>query len=320
MFARHQLSATVSESAAARLWPGQTAIGKRLTRYDASVAAPRLEWLTVVGVVADVHPILRPMPRHRWSMWRSRSNGTPMLGESSPGQSRCHRASWARSHKRSGPRILMPMSIASGGCRRSLGRCFPRRTAAGILTASGLIGLLLAAIGLYAVVSQSTAQRTRELSIRMALGADRWAITTLVLREGLVVLACGAAIGVPLALVALRATATLVGPLPVGDPIVFIVGQIVVASATLLACYGPARRAASADPLSAAQPLTLVDSVASRALRLRHLPVRRHRVDSLRQDLRQLLREVLHQRPVFADSCCSSSGPSPCCTSPGEIG
>jgi ABC-type antimicrobial peptide transport system permease subunit len=125
---------------------------------------------------------------------------------------------------------------------------YPRRTAAAILTASGLIGLLLAAIGLYAVVSQSIAQRTRELSIRAALGADRWAITALVLEEGLLVVACGSAIGIPLALVGLRATATLVGPLPEGDPIAFLLGTAVVASATLLACYGPARRAASANP------------------------------------------------------------------------
>jgi ABC-type antimicrobial peptide transport system permease subunit len=125
---------------------------------------------------------------------------------------------------------------------------YPRRTAAAILTASGLIGLLLAAIGLYAVVSQSVAQRTRELSIRAALGADPWAITTLVLKEGLLVIAYGSAIGIPLALVALRATATLVGPLPGGDPIAFAAGTAVVVSATLVACYGPARRAASANP------------------------------------------------------------------------
>jgi ABC-type antimicrobial peptide transport system permease subunit len=128
---------------------------------------------------------------------------------------------------------------------------YSRRTAAAILTLSGLIGLLLAATGLYAVVSQSIAQRTRELSIRIAIGADRWAVTALVLREGLLVVAVGIAIGVPLSLVVLRATVRLVGMMPAADPITFLVGIAVVAGATLLACYGPARRAAAVDPIAA---------------------------------------------------------------------
>jgi ABC-type antimicrobial peptide transport system permease subunit len=89
----------------------------------------------------------------------------------------------------------------------------------------------------------------------MALGADRRAIAALVIREGLLAIACGALIAVPLALAGLRTTATLVGPVPMSDPIAFIAGTIVVATATLLACYGPARRAAGADPAATLRTL-----------------------------------------------------------------
>jgi hypothetical protein len=246
------LVAVVSQSVADRLWPGQTAIGQRLARYSASAARSQFAWLTVVGVVADVHPILRP------------SATTPMVYVSLTQQ-------WRPSVMHVITRTAgMPASLVAAvthvvrttDVRADVRRArrlsqvagemlYPRRTAAAILTLSGLIGLLLAATGLYAVVSQSIALRLRELAIRVAVGADRWAVVALVLREGLVVAAVGIAIGVPLSLVALRATATLVGFVPAADPLSFSIGIAVVVAATLFACYGPARRAAAVDPIVA---------------------------------------------------------------------
>lgn len=246
------LVAVVSQSVADRLWPDQSAIGRRLAQAGASTSRSQPVWLTVIGVVADVHPILRP------------GATTPMVYVSLAQQ-------WRPSVMRVITRTAgMPPSLVAAVTQavrtadpradvfhaRRLSQVagemlYPRRTAATILTMSGLIGLLLAAIGLYAVVSQSVAQRMRELSIRIAVGASRGAVVGLVLREGLVVVAAGIAIGVPLSFVALRVTATLVGSVPVVDPLAFIVGTAVVAGATLLACYGPARRAASVDPSEA---------------------------------------------------------------------
>jgi predicted permease len=246
------LVAVVSQSVADRLWPDQSAIGRRLAQAGASTSRSQPAWLTVIGVVVDVHPILRP------------SAATPMVYVSL-------RQQWRPSVKHVITRTAgMPASLVATVTQvvrttdaqadvlhaRRLAQIagemlYSRRTAAAILTLSGLIGLLLAATGLYAVVSQSIAQRVRELSIRIAVGADRWAVIALVLREGLLVAAVGIAIGVPLSLVALRVTATLVGTMPTEDPLTFLFGIAVVAGATLLACYGPARRAASVDPIEA---------------------------------------------------------------------
>jgi hypothetical protein len=114
----------VSESVAARLWPGQTPIGKRLTEYNASVAAPRVEWLTVVGVAADVHPILRPSTASPMVYVAITQQWRPNVGRVLTRTAAMPSSLLAKSHKRFGPRILTPMSIASACCPRSLGRCF----------------------------------------------------------------------------------------------------------------------------------------------------------------------------------------------------
>jgi ABC-type antimicrobial peptide transport system permease subunit len=125
---------------------------------------------------------------------------------------------------------------------------YPRRAAASILTVSGLVGLLLAAVGLYGIVSHAVAQRLREIAIRMTVGADRRDVFALVLREGALVTLVGAALGLPLALVALRVTANLIGEVPRFDLLVLIVVPTIVSLVVLAACYLPARRAANADP------------------------------------------------------------------------
>jgi ABC-type antimicrobial peptide transport system permease subunit len=125
---------------------------------------------------------------------------------------------------------------------------YPRRAAASILTVSGLVGLLLAAVGLYGIVSHAVAQRLREIAIRMTVGADSRDVFTLVLREGALVTLVGAALGLPLALMALRVTANLVGEVPRFDWLVLIAVPALVALVVLAACYLPARRAANADP------------------------------------------------------------------------
>jgi ABC-type antimicrobial peptide transport system permease subunit len=127
---------------------------------------------------------------------------------------------------------------------------YPRRTAAGILVISGVIGVVLAAIGLYGVIAYSVAQRMREIGIRSTLGADQRNILGLVLREGAVVAAVGAIPGFGLSLLALRWTSTLVGVLPTVDLLTFTTMPVVMAAVVLAACYFPARRAARVDPIA----------------------------------------------------------------------
>jgi ABC-type antimicrobial peptide transport system permease subunit len=239
--------AIVSESVANQLWPGRSPIGRELAQYDPARAPERIDWLTVVGVVGDVTPILRPR------------SITPMIYQALSQQ---WRPSVSRLIVRSStPTLLATLRAAvtdadaDGAVFRTLtfnqivdDMLYPRRAAASILTVSGLIGLLLAAVGLYGIVSHAVAQRLREIAIRMTVGADRRDVFALVLREGALVTLAGAALGLPLALVALRVTANLVGEVPRFDLLVLLVVPTIVALVVLAACYLPARRAANADP------------------------------------------------------------------------
>jgi predicted permease len=127
----------------------------------------------------------------------------------------------------------------------------PLRFGAVLAGVQGLLGLLLAAMGLYGVVSYVVSQRTREIGVRMALGARSFDIIRLVVRDGLRLTLIGLAIGL---LVSLGFTAILTkvlyGLTPAATP-VFVAVVMLLAGVALLACYLPARRAAKVDPMHA---------------------------------------------------------------------
>jgi predicted permease len=110
-----------------------------------------------------------------------------------------------------------------------------------------LLALMLGAIGIYGMVAYRVAQRTAEIGIRMALGAQRGDVLWLIMRETLVLLAAGAAIGVPAALVAGRLIKSLLFALDPSDPITFACATAVLFAASALAGFLPARRAASIE-------------------------------------------------------------------------
>jgi predicted permease len=122
-------------------------------------------------------------------------------------------------------------------------------------TLLGSIALLLAAIGLYGTMSYAVVRRTAEIGIRMALGAQRTAVIRMVLRDAFVMAALGIAIGVPAALVASRASRTVLDEVLFGlepsDPIVTGCAGAIVILIAILAGFLPARRAAKVDPLVA---------------------------------------------------------------------
>jgi len=126
---------------------------------------------------------------------------------------------------------------------------YPRRFSAGLLGASGTAALLLAAIGMFALMSYSVAQRVGEIGVRMVLGAQRRDVIRLILVDGAGVLIAGIVIGFALAFAAIRYASHAIVPLPDLDAPTFIVVPIVLIVIVLLACYLPARRAAKVDPL-----------------------------------------------------------------------
>jgi putative ABC transport system permease protein len=124
------------------------------------------------------------------------------------------------------------------------------RLSADVLTLFAALALLLAAIGLYGVMAQGVAQRTREIAVRMALGADRGTIFRLVIGRALIMGTIGVAVGVGLSMLATPFLDTLLYQVKSNDPLTIVVLAIVLIGVTVLAGYVPARRATRIDPFA----------------------------------------------------------------------
>jgi ABC-type antimicrobial peptide transport system permease subunit len=125
------------------------------------------------------------------------------------------------------------------------------RIAAAVAGSVGIVGLLLASIGIYGVTAYTVARRSREIGIRIAMGAQRADVVRLVLGQGMSLVALGSAIGLALAAVASRLLARLlygVGPV---DPVAFLGAAVLFGAIGLVACYVPVRRATNVDAMEA---------------------------------------------------------------------
>src|SRR5262249_58281534 len=127
----------------------------------------------------------------------------------------------------------------------------PSRMAAALIGVFGLVALLLAGVGIYGVIAYAVSRRTREIGIRMALGARRIDVLLMVAGQGGWLMLIGLAVGVAGARAATHLMAGLLYGVGAGDSIAFGASSLLVVTAGLLACYLPARRAASCDPMAA---------------------------------------------------------------------
>lgn len=128
---------------------------------------------------------------------------------------------------------------------------FPARAVAALLAAFGLLALALAAIGIYGVMAYSVAQRTREIGIRMALGAQRSDVLRLMLRQGMTLAAIGMGIGLATALVLTRLLSGLLYGVSSTDAVAFAGVSLLLGLVVLVACFIPASKAAKVDPMVA---------------------------------------------------------------------
>jgi len=142
---------------------------------------------------------------------------------------------------------VFPAQTMAAYVRASLG---PARLGAMLLGIFGLLGLGLAAVGVFSVVAYSVSQRTREIGIRMALGAQPGSVTRLVLKEGMIPVTIGIILGLGVGIALAQLVASLLYGVSATDPITFagVIGLL--AAVAFLACYVPARRATKVDPLA----------------------------------------------------------------------
>jgi putative ABC transport system permease protein len=242
----------VSESVARQIWPDLSPIGQRISNKD--VPGPG-DWLTVVGVVDDVGQTSIDVHREP-AIYQpiQQLTQTFFLG---------HMSFIVRAV--GDPALLLPMM------RRALRDVDPNQPIGSIGTvesaisatvaeplfqarligAFSIVALVLAAIGIYGVVAYSVAERTREIGIRVALGAGRGDVVGMVLRRLLVLLVPGVALGVAGALATTRVLSSLLFEIRPDDPATFISVAVLLAAVAIVAGMMPARRASRVDPLVA---------------------------------------------------------------------
>jgi ABC-type antimicrobial peptide transport system permease subunit len=125
------------------------------------------------------------------------------------------------------------------------------RAGAAMFSVFGVLALGLSVVGLYGVKAYSVARRTREIGIRMALGAQRFAVLSMIMREGSIMLLCGLALGLLLAAATGKVLSGILYQVGALDPVAFLTAPLLLAAAALIATWLPARRAATLNPIEA---------------------------------------------------------------------
>ncbi len=239
--------AVVNKAAAARFWSGQNPVGLRL----ALGAQAESQWWTIVGVVDNVKTEGLDLPDepHVYLSAYQRSN----LGLTVFLRTIVPSASWEESLCREIQAIDPDLPIFSVRSLEDVvaGSLTQRRFTVMLIGAFAAMAFLLAALGIYGVVSLTVSRRTREMGVRLALGAQTRHLTTLVLRRGLCITACGMGVGLIGVVVLVRMIRGMLFDTGPWDPLTFISIVALLTTATLLACWIPARRAAKTDPMEA---------------------------------------------------------------------
>lgn len=237
--------AVVNETMAAAYWPGRSALGQRII-VDGTprevVGIARNSKYRVIEETARRHLYVPASQRYlnRWTVFVEAAAGDPGQLAS---------AVQAEVRRLDPGMTLEEVQTLDHFFRR--GALFGNRISAQIVSAIGIVGLMLAVIGLYGVIAYSVSRRTREIGVRMAIGARPGDVLGMVLKRGLLLSGTGVLLGLGLAaLGAMAMSSQLVGVSPF-DPLVFAVTPVVMLLVGLAASYFPARRAAAIDPIGA---------------------------------------------------------------------
>jgi predicted lysophospholipase L1 biosynthesis ABC-type transport system permease subunit len=234
----------INQSMARFFWPNQNPLGKMFSQ-----GGDKGPWKQVIGVVSDVR------------QWGLTQKPVPEAYDAFDGGSRLFLVL----------HTSLPPSSVAAEVRRALGQIDSTLPLYSVRSMDQVVGeqaegqqflsllvgsfaalaALLAAIGIYGVLSYAVRQRTREIGIRMSLGASRGRVLGEVLREGMQLAVLGLAVGIAGAFAAGRVLASLLSEVKPGDPVIFVATAGLLAAVALVACYLPARRAAKLDPMTA---------------------------------------------------------------------
>lgn len=233
----------VNETMARRFWPGQDATGHRLRIWG--------DWRTVVGVARDIkyHRINEsPQPfLYIPSLQAGGADANILVRSQLPTAAVVNAVRDAAKSLDAKVQPLEADDLASL-LRMSM---FANRTAASLASVLGALGLLLASLGIYGVLSYSVSQRVREIGIRVALGAQRGHVLRLVVGKGLQLAILGAVAGAAASMLVTRGMSSLLFGVSTTDPLTFVVVAFGVTLVAGLAAYLPARRAMRVDPMVA---------------------------------------------------------------------
>lgn len=245
----------VSETAARTYWPGQDPLGKRI-RYGGD------NWRTVVGVAADVKDasLQAPAGPHGYTPYLQEPNAT-LESQNFDELRTLHLAvrtsvdpalafnSMRASVAAIDPQIALDdLKTMDSAIDQSLA---PQRFNLALVALFAVLAIFLAAVGVYGVLSYSISQRTREIGVRIALGAQRGRVLRMAVGEGMKLAILGTMIGMAGGFVVTRLMASLLFGITARDPLTFASVGILVAMVSFAACYIPARRAMRVDPIVA---------------------------------------------------------------------
>ena len=238
-----------NEAMVRRYFPNQDPLGKRVRWARSS----EVQWITIVGIVGDVKhygldlpeeaglysPYTQTAPWKRWMSLVARTQSDP--------------AAMAQAIKEQVWRVdaQLPVTKVRTMDEVAASSFAARRFNMSLLALFAVLALVLAAIGIYGVMSYAVTQRTQEIGIRMALGAQAGDVLKLIIRNGLTLTLIGVVLGMAGAIALTRLMSTLLFGVTPTDKLTFVAVSCVLILVALLACYVPARRATKVDPLVA---------------------------------------------------------------------
>jgi predicted permease len=244
--AASQRVAVVNERFARRFWPGQSALGKRV-----SIDGDSGPWIEIVGVVEDGKYFSlseEPQPLLYRALRPAAGSFLTLIARTSGDERQMIQALRGEFQQLD---ATLPVYNVKTLTEHMDVPLFPARVAAGLLAGFGLLALLLAAIGIFGVMSYAVGQRQREIGIRMALGASAAQVLRMVFGQGLRLMLSGVAVGLALAVLGTRWLASLLYGVSALDVLTFAGVTLLLAAVAGLACWLPARRATKVDPLIA---------------------------------------------------------------------